>query len=251
MKQVYNPDFIAHKASILEAINNFDNSGVILSPGKRNTIKTFALDGIHLNIKSFKKPNLFNRIVYRYFRPSKAKRSFEFATKLKNNNIGTPKPIAYFENVSIFGLKESFYVCEHLATDLIFKDLLNQDYPDAENILKQFAKFTFDMHQKGIEFLDHSPGNTLINKVENGKYAYFLVDLNRMKFHETMTFDQRMKNLSKILAIEEYVKIVSDEYARLIGKSYDEVFEKLWAYTSAFQRKYWRKKRLKQKINLK
>ena len=53
-----------------------------------------------------------------------------------------------------------------------------------EIILRQFIRFSYLLHQKGIEFLDNSPGNTLIKKNEKGVYDFYLVDLNRMKFHQ-------------------------------------------------------------------
>jgi hypothetical protein len=57
----------------------------------RNVIKLFDLNGQTINIKSFKVPNIVNK-AYKYFRKSKAKRSFEYATILLENGIGTPQP---------------------------------------------------------------------------------------------------------------------------------------------------------------
>ena len=175
-----NDTFLDKKEQLVNFIENFNTSGEIFIKGNRNTIKLFQLDNLTLNIKSFKEPNLINKIAYRYFRKSKAKRSFEYANFLLENNIGTPKPFAYFENTSALGLKDSYYVSEHLQCDLTYRELVETDYPDAENILRQFTQFTFSMHEKGIEFLDHSPGNTLIIKRPEGKYDFYLVDLNRM-----------------------------------------------------------------------
>ena len=67
---------------ILKFINNFKNEGKYFVSGKRNTIKLFELENEVISIKSFKKPNIFNKIVYCYFRKSKARRSFEFSSKL-------------------------------------------------------------------------------------------------------------------------------------------------------------------------
>ena len=123
------------------------------------------------------------------------------------------------ENFDLIGLNESYYACEHLQCDLTYRELVETDYPDAENILRQFTRFTFDMHEKGIEFLDHSPGNTLIKKEGNGKYSFYLVDLNRMIFHnQPLDFYTRMKNLSKITPHENMVAIMSNEYAKLYGE---------------------------------
>jgi hypothetical protein len=44
-------------------------------------------------------PHLINKIVYKKFRKSKARRSYEYATLLLDKGIGTPQPIAFLENL--------------------------------------------------------------------------------------------------------------------------------------------------------
>ena len=39
------------------------------------------------------------------------------------------------------------------------------NYPDREEILRQFTAFTKQLHDNGVLFKDHSPGNTLIKKI--------------------------------------------------------------------------------------
>ena len=228
---------------------NFASNVKIFGDGKRNIIKLFDLDSKQINIKSFKKPHLLNSVIYKYFRKSKAKRSFEFANILLENNIGTPQPIAYFENSNFFGLKDSYYISEHLECDLTFRELVEiPDFPENEIILRQFTRFSYNLHQKGIEFLDHSPGNTLVKKCNNGNYEFFLVDLNRMLFHKSMSFETRMKNLCRLTPKKEMVVIMSNEYADISGESEELVFDTLWKLTSDFQYKFHRKKRLKKKL---
>lgn len=234
---------------IFDSVNKFKSAGTIFVDGKRNIIKLFQVDGKTINIKSFKIPHFINKIAYKYFRKSKAKRSFEYATTLLEKGIGTPKPIAYLENYNWIGLKDSYYVSEHLECDLTFRELVEiPDYPDHENILRQFTRFSFGLHEKGIEFLDHSPGNTLIKKNVEGNYDFFLVDLNRMKFHDAMSFEVRMKNLCRLTNVKEMVAVMSNEYAKISGKSEKYIFEKLWKLISDFQEKAYRKKLLKKKI---
>ncbi|CAM2758464.1 Lipopolysaccharide kinase (Kdo/WaaP) family protein [Flavobacterium succinicans] len=237
------------KQLLLNYISDFNTSGILFGNGDRNTIKLFDLEGKTINVKSFKIPHLVNKIAYKYFRKSKARRSFEYATALLEKGIGTPEPIAYFENYDLLGLKDSYYVSEHLSCDLTFRELVEiPDYPDHENILRQFTKFSFDLHEKGIEFIDHSPGNTLIRKNEQGNYDFFLVDLNRMQFHSTMDFDMRMKNLRRLTPEKRMVAVMSNEYAKLYGASEIMIFDALWKYTTDFQEQFYRKKRLKRKI---
>lgn len=249
MNLVIHPTFQKLKTNIELLFKNFNTSGEIFIKGKRNSIKLFPLEGKTINIKSFKEPNFINKIVYRYFRKSKAKRSFEFATYLLENGFGTPQPYAFAENFDWIGLADSYYASEHLLADLTFRELVEiPTYPERDKILRQFTRFSYSLHQKGIEFKDHSPGNTLIKKTESGDYEFFLVDLNRMEFHENMDFNLRMKNLSRLTPHKEMVATMSNEYAKVSGESEELIFETLWKLTADFQYKFYRKKRLKKKF---
>jgi hypothetical protein len=243
-----NPSIDMSQDKILDCIQHFKNSGKDFVIGQRNSIKIFEVEGQILNIKSFRVPNFINRIIYRYFRKTKAARSFEYATILMNKGIGTPKPIAFYECYNLLGLIESYYVCEHINADLTYRELVKTDYPDGENILRQFTHFSFKMHQKGIEFLDHSPGNTLIKNEGNANYSFYLVDLNRMQFHETLDFQTRIKNLSRLTPKKEMIAIMSNEYAKLSGENENTVFETMWKFTEDFQYRFLRKKRIKKKL---
>ncbi|WP_242086817.1 Kdo domain containing protein [Aestuariivivens sediminis] len=237
-----NSDF---KAGITELIHNFD--AIEGGSGKRNFIKITQLGQVTLNIKAFKIPHLLNQLVYRFFRKSKAQRSFEYAYKLMNLNIGTPEPLAYYEYKSKFFLKRSFYVSEQLNCDLTYRELTtNFDYPDYDTILRAFTRFTYSLHEKGIHFLDHSPGNTLIKKNGNS-YDFYLVDLNRMLFEE-MDFETRIKNFAKLTIHKSMVEIMSDEYAKCSDEDFNRVFDLMWNETEYFQDKFHRKKRLKKKL---
>lgn len=241
--------FQKYEQTLSRFIQNFTTSGTLFGNGKRNTIKLFELEEKTVNIKSFKIPSFYNKIIYKFFRKSKAKRSFEYANTLLKYGIGTPQPIAFAESFSFLGLNKSYYISEHLECDLTFRELVEiPDFPENEIILRQFTQFCYTLHQKGIEFLDHSPGNTLIKKSSNGKYEFYLVDLNRMSFHESMPFEVRMKNLCRLTYKKDMVKIMSNEYAKISGESEQIIFETLWKYTSDFQEKFHRKKRLKNKL---
>jgi len=238
--------YLSLTVQLIDIIENFSSKGKLVGDGDRNKIKIFEVEGKTINIKSFKIPNIINQVAYQYFRKSKAQRSYEYANILIGKNIGTPKPIAFYERASFLGLRDSYYLCQHLNYELTFRELVTQpDYPDHENILRKFTLFTWKMHEKGILFKDHSPGNTLIVKNEEN-YNFYLVDLNRMSFFE-LDFESRMKNFSRLTPKKEMIKIMSDEYAKLSGLSFENIFEKMWYYTNQFQVKYHRKKRLKQK----
>lgn len=233
---------------IINFINNFDNQGEALIPDARNSIKVFTINGVKLNIKAFKVPNVFNKVAYRFFRKSKAERSFFFAEYLLEKGIGTPEPFAYAEQISAFQFLKSFYVSEQLDYDFTFREIdLSQN--GHEEILRGFTRFTYKLHENHVEFLDHSPGNTLIKKQKEG-YDFFLVDLNRMVIKE-LNFTERMKNFCRLSPKKEVVEVMANEYAKLINKPEAEVFGKMWFFTHQFQKKFMRKHRWKKKLGLK
>lgn len=240
-------DFKSRISFLDDTINNFETKGEPFGDQDRNSLKLFSMDEMTINVKSFKIPNIINQIAYRFFRKSKAQRSFEYANKLKSLKIGTPQPVAYYEFTSPFLFKKSFYISEHLNVDYTYRNLTNDfNIPDYEIILRAFTRFTFKLHENGVLFLDHSPGNTLIKKNGND-YHFYLVDLNRMNFGK-LDFKTRIKNFSRLTIHKSMVEIMSDEYAKCSGYNFDEVFNLMWQETQAFQERFYRKKRLKKKL---
>lgn len=245
MKFVFSEEYKGMEGKIHSFIDNFEQQGRMLGDGNRNTIKIFPLEETKVNIKSFRIPNAINQLAYRFFRPSKAERSFSYAQRLLRNGIGTPVPIAYAEETQAFKFLRSYYVSEQLDYEHTFReiDLKKEGH---EEILRAFTRFTFELHEKEIEFLDHSPGNTLIRK-EGEQYRFYLVDLNRMTF-KPLNFTERMKNFCRLTPKKEVLRIMAEEYAGLINRPAPEVFEKMWFFTEEFQAAFHRKKRLKKKL---
>lgn len=247
MKKVIHSKYKDKASNLEEIIKNFEVTGDEFIKQSRNTLKVFKIDGMKFNVKSFKTPNLINQLAYKYLRPGKAKRSYEYACLLLEKGIGTAHPIAYFEDSRGPLFKESYYVSEHLDYDLTYRELIhNLDYPEHEEILRSFTRFTYQLHEKNVQFLDHSPGNTLIVKTKNG-YKFFLVDLNRMKF-KSLSFPERMKNFARLTPLKAMVEVMSDEYAKCIGESYDNVFRAMWGETQKFRSKFERKKIIKKAL---
>jgi hypothetical protein len=243
-------DFQDKKAAIEHAIMSFETDHGNLLKSDRNSIKSMEVEGLNLNFKKFKTPHLFNGFIYKYIRPSKAKRSYEYANVLLQKSIQTPTPIAYFEATNFFGLKESYYISLQIDYDLDFRVLIHDlNYPNRDEILKQFTIFTFSLHEAGINFLDHSPGNTLIVKAKENQYEFYLIDLNRMRF-ETLNFNQRMHNIRRLWPSKYMVKIMAKTYASLVGKSFEDTHAIMLKHSRAFQKKVNSKKLRKRRQKL-
>lgn len=250
MKPVIATSYLDKKEKLDRIIETFDSSEDQILKEDRNTLKLFDVDGTLVNVKSFKVPNAFNQVIYKYFRKSKAQRSFEFANRLIKLQVGTPEPIAYYQDNSGLLFGRSYYISEQQDYDLTYRELTNDfAYPDYDAILRAFTRFTYSLHEKGVLFLDHSPGNTLIKKVGED-YNFYLVDLNRMEF-KTLDFETRIKNFARLSTHKSMVEVMSDEYAKISGYNYDTIFNLMWKETEAFQEKFYRKRRLKKKLGLK
>jgi len=249
---IIHPQYKHQEKSILQLVARFFDEGDLIVKGARNTIKSNKLGEEKVNIKYFKKPGLLKSIIYSFFRSTKAKRSFDYANYLIAHAIPTPFPIAYIEKRNSIGLLEdSYYICQQIDYDFTIRELIHDPlFPERNAILEQFANFTYKMHEANVNFLDHSPGNTLVVKKDSGKYDFYLIDLNRMKF-EKMSLEARMDNFKKMWLSKAMVKVIAKAYAKLIDQPEEKLHAILLKKTREFKRKITKKKYLKRKIGKK
>ena len=128
----------------------------------RNELKIIPFSDIQTVVKSFKIPNKINQYIYGNFRDSKAKKSYNNSLKLGDF---TPKPIGYIEFYEKDLLQESYFLSEKFEYDFTIREtLLNENFSNREQILREFAHFTYKLHESKIFHDDYSPGNILIKK---------------------------------------------------------------------------------------
>lgn len=249
MRIITHPQYKNQEKALLQLVADFFKEGTLIVKGSRNTIKSNVLGHEKVNIKYFKKPGAIKSVIYSFFRSTKAKRSFDYANYLLQHNIPTPFPIAYMEERSGLGLLgDSYYVSQQLDYDFTIRELIHDPlFPERNIILEQFAAFTFKMHEANVNFLDHSPGNTLIIKKGSGQYDFYLIDLNRMKF-QTLSIEARMDNFKKMWLSRTMVKVIAKKYAELSGQSEEQLHQILLEKTISFKRKITKKKWLKRKL---
>jgi len=243
------PKYKNQEEAILQLVKTFFGEGDLVVKGSRNTIKTNFLGTEKVSIKFFQKPGIFKSLIYSFFRSTKAKRSFDYANYLLEHGIPTPYPVAFIEERNSLGLLgESFYICHQLEYDFTIRELIHDPlFPERKEILEQFTEFTFKMHEANVNFLDHSPGNTLIVSKGNSQYDFFLVDLNRMKF-EDLSIEQRMDNFKKMWLSKGMVQIIAKKYAQLSQQPEDKLLLILMEKSQQFKRKTARKKYLKRGV---
>lgn len=239
MNFVLSEAYSQYKNDILNILKNFKNEGVVVGHGNRNTVKYFVVDGLKLNFKSFKQHNIINRHVYKYYRKSKSRRSYEYAQMLLDKGFFTPTPIAFIENHDFIGVTSSYYVSEQMEDVFTFTDALyTPGFAEREQIIKDYTKLIFQLHENGIIFIDNASGNFLIKKI-NEEYRFFLVDLNRMNFYDEIDISKRLHNFERLTNDLEIIQLISTEYAQLSGQSPEFCYNKILDFTKkkAFKRK--------------
>lgn len=215
---------------------------------QRNIIKIYPVKGFVLNVKSFKVPNLINKIVYVRFRKSKARRSYENAMEIKKLGISTPDPVAYIETMRYGLFYESYYVSLHEEVDGIMKDIYRQTDRESEKLISQFSLFTANIHEKSIYHNDYSPGNILYKR-RGANYQFLLVDLNRITFKNIDIFEGA-RSFSRIRLPPYTLRKIAGIYAQ--SRKFDIVLcERLIdKYNRTFWRKYLRRHPEAQERNL-
>ena len=214
---------------------------------ERNVIKLFEIDGNQYVVKSFKTPHLFNRFIYSFFRKSKAERSYLNTKKLEALKVGTPSPVAYIEFYSSFLIKESFYISEYFDFDYQMSDVLyDEKFHHRDFVFRQFAKFTYEIHNIGVFHSDYNHGNILF-KDNQGIYEFSLVDVNRMKF---MALDDnlRMKNLCRLTKDIDTLKIIVKHYSKISGKNFAHQMSLLTKHLEKFKQHQENKETLKKML---
>jgi len=208
---VVNPAYNHLSDRIKEIPSFFSSQGETIYKG-RNELKVFDTDYGKIVVKSFRIPHIINRFAYSFLRLSKAERSYNYSLEILKRGFQTPQPIAYLELFKKGLISESYYISGYsnyisMKCFTFTKKLTKEDI----EILKAFARFTAQLHEKEIYHKDYSNGNILYQK--GGENIHFvLVDVNRVQFRK-VTEAMSYKSFHRLYFSLEMLEIVAVEYA--------------------------------------
>ncbi len=219
------------------AVCNFDNEGQVIYTG-RNTIKVFDTLAGCLNVKAYRVPSFFNRIIYTFFRKSKGRRAFEYPALMKRAFIDTPAPVAYMEERRFGLIYRSWLVTYQSALSHTMYELGDRDMSDADDrdLVMAFARFTAKMHESGVLHRDYSPGNILFDRDSDGKWSFSLVDVNRMSFGQ-VSVERGCRNMARLWGQPAMFRILASEYAMARNADPEKCLKEL----SRAREKFWRR----------
>ena len=233
----------SHTTVLIDNIEDYFKASTTVLYDKRNVIRVVNFEGEAYVVKAFKVPNLLNRFVYRYLRPSKAKRSYLYSLKL--GAALTPEPIAYIENHDGVLLSKSYYISSYFDYDYtIHEVLINKEITDRKGILEAFASFTHQLHEQEILHHDYSHGNILIKATDSG-YQFKIIDINRMEF-KPLNLKTRLENFARIKADDADMAIIIGRYAQLMDRPLEQLLKDAKFYRDEFYRKRGLKNKLRQ-----
>lgn len=197
---------------IVGEYSDWDNGTIIYD--KRNTLRSHQ----GYIVKQFAIPKLWRGIIYGWFSPSKAQRSYEYAKHLEGL---TPPPVAYREIRYCGVLRQSWYVCQESNCQYTFNDLIhNKSFPNREIILQSIGRFTAELYQRGIFHQDYSGGNILFN--EDGSKIE-MIDLNRIKFYSKMPFKKGLQLFERLNIDKDALTILGTAFAQVLHEDRDFV----------------------------
>ena len=208
----------------------FDSEGQVIYEG-RNVLRKYSIDGLSLVVKRFKKPHVINKVVYSYFRKSKACRSFEHAFQLIQLGIGTPTPVAYIENYSCGIISYSYYISLESSAQTL-KTLYDVPFEEKKEILKAYAQFAADLHCKEVYHKDFTQGNVLFQENKD-KVTFSLVDINRMEFRP-ITQKAAYKNFWALWEQESSIIYIAKWYAYYRGFDETETISQILYYNHLY-----------------
>lgn len=235
MKITINPEYKQFTEFVESVPERFDKEGEVIYR-QRNEIRVFNVDNELINVKRFRIPKFFNRIVYSFFRPPKAERSFLHAIKLINNGIETSAPIAYIITQHGGLINYCYYITKQVAYRHTMYEFGKGGIEGREYILEAFALFTAKLHESGIYHRDYSPGNILFDE-ENGEVKFCLVDINRMKFGE-VSIEKGCENLARLWGQKPMFELIAKVYAEARKTDIQYCTKKMLLARNRFWKRY-------------
>jgi hypothetical protein len=178
---------------------------------RRNQIREIEYGGYSFIIKSYKIPHLINRLVYGLLRPSKAKRSYEYAEMLRLKGFGSPQPVAHYSERFLgilFG--RSYFVSLKSECPYTYEDVMHHRIAHEEDVLKAIGQTTARLHNAGMIHMDYSRGNILIGIDKEGKVNIELIDLNRIRFRK-ISLKEGLDNLFERLPTDEHQHAIMEK----------------------------------------
>ena len=173
--------------------------------------------------------------------PSKARREWFIAYRLRKSNLPIPRPLGWMERVRWGWLKESYYLSEAIGSGVSF---IEDSIKKRESFWTiELAKTVRKVHEAGLFHKDLHAGNFLWN----GE-SFYLIDLHRAKILNVLSLKQRLWNLSQLFHSlrsaweeEEQIKFIEKYFdgEPVYFQKKEELLKKIHSLMDHLQKRQW------------
>jgi serine/threonine protein kinase len=237
-KVVIHPDYVCYADFIDRLPDIFHAEGETIYKD-RNEIKVFEVNGVQINVKQYKVPIFINRIIYTFFRPTKAYRAYMYAFKLLAKGIDTPLPMAYIILKKSGLIHQCYFISLQSPYTRNMCEFGKGLVDDKISIIQRLARYAAKLHDVGIYHKDFSPGNILFQQTGD-EVKFLLVDINRMKFGR-VSIEKGCANFARLWGSADMFRLLAKEYAIARNADLDECTRWIFNYRKCFWKKYARK----------
>lgn len=201
-------------STIIRLPETFGTTGECIYKG-RNELKLQKFGENEVIVKSYKRPHLINRLVYAYFRKSKAERAYDYARMFREHGIGSPEPIGFVTKGRYGLFDKSYFVCLKSECPYTYRDLTKRSFSRQNEILQAIGRTTALMHEAGYYHEDYSGGNILFRD-DQPEIQVEIIDLNRLSFLK-IDMNKGCKNFYRLRGTEAMLQIMAEAYAEVRG----------------------------------
>lgn len=222
-----NDEYSELKEFTLSLPETFDSIGLVIH-GNRNVVKKVTTPQGTFVIKNYRGMYFFNRLAYSLFRKSKAERSYNYSTILKERGIITPAPVSWLNCYTAGLLTQSYFISvfsSHQTLQQVLKQNLDKNF--RASIFNHLAAFTIRLHKLGIYHYDYSVGNILVMQ-SSSTIDFAMVDLNRIKFQK-VSYRKAVRNFSTLEISVDEMNLLISEYAKLSNQSSEDSINAFWS----------------------
>jgi len=169
-------------------------------PGRRTSLLLLKSENLpDIYLKEF--TVLPNKIIRAFLFPYGLK-EWKTAIRLKDLNVPTYSPIAFGIEKKYGLINKTYFISEKIPKAVTVKEFLNKNRNmSAENrksLIKSFSDFILTVHMAGVVHMDLHWKNILVSQGLDGKYQFYLIDLDRVKLKNIIPVTQRLSNLAML-----------------------------------------------------
>lgn len=146
---------------------------------------------------------------------SKACKAWKGSSMLVQKEISTPNPVAYLEARKGLFLDRGFFLTEMVEDVEEIRNLFfSLREKELESLLTELARYLSQCKEKGIIHRDLSDGNILVKRIDEGRFGFYLVDTNRIRYRRHAGMLRSVKNLIRLGIPPAHQRLFLQEYLR-------------------------------------